>query len=60
VRTRNPWVLAVAGVFTVVALIVFVLASAAVGVPSEVSVPLIVLAALAYRSFKNRGGRVAS
>lgn len=51
---------AAAGLFTVVALIVFVLAGATVGVPSEVSLPLIVLAALVFRSFKNRGGRVAS
>ena len=59
VRTRKPWVIAVVALFTVFALIVFVLASASVGVPSETSLPLIVLAAIAFRAFRNRRGRVA-
>jgi len=54
VDTRNPWVVAGVGSFIVVALVVFVLLSAAVDVPSEISLPLIVLAALAIRSFRNR------
>ena len=59
VRTRKPWVVAVVVLFTVFALIVFVLASATVGVPSEISLPLLVLAAIAFRSVKNRRARVA-
>jgi hypothetical protein len=60
VNTRKPWVVAVVGVFTVFTVIVFVLASANVGIPSEISLPLIVLAAIAFRSFKNRCRHVAS
>ena len=56
--THNPWILAVLGLFIIVAVIIFVLAAATVGVPSETSLPLIVLAAIAFRSFKNRRGRV--
>jgi hypothetical protein len=59
VAGRQSVGVAVVGLVTVVALIVFVLASATVDVPSEVSLPLILLATLAFRSFKNRGGRVA-
>jgi hypothetical protein len=59
VRTRKPWVVAVAVLVTVFAVIVFVLASATVGVPSETSLPLLVLAAIAFRSVKNRRARVA-
>jgi hypothetical protein len=41
--------------FTVFALIVFVLASATMGVPSETSVPLLILLVLvSFGSFKNR------
>jgi hypothetical protein len=56
---RKPWPVAVVVALMVVALIVLVLAGATVGVPSELSIPLIVLAAIAFRSFKNRRGRVA-
>src|SRR3954471_12662339 len=59
VRTRKPWVVAIVVLFTVFAVIVFVLASATVGVPSEISLPLLVLAAIAFRSVKNRRARVA-
>jgi len=59
VHTRKPWVVAVVVLFTVVALTVFVLASATVGVPSEISLPLLVLAAIAFRSVKNRRARRA-
>lgn len=57
--TRKPWVVAALGLFTVLALIVFVLAAATVGIPSEVSLPLIVLAAIAFRSFHKRRQRIA-
>jgi len=40
--------------FTVFALIAFVLASAAMGVPSETSVPLLIAVLVAFGSFKNR------
>jgi len=59
VRTHKPWVVAIVLLFTVFAVIVFVLASATVGVPSEISLPLLVLAAIAFRSVKNRRARVA-
>jgi hypothetical protein len=58
VSTRKPWVVAVGVLFLVFAVVLFVLASAAVDVPSEVSLPLIVLAAIAFRMFRNRRGRV--
>jgi len=59
VHTRKPWVVAVVVLFTILALVVFVLASATVGVPSEISLPLLVLAAIAFRSIKSRRARVA-
>lgn len=58
--TDKPWVVAVVGLFTIFAVIVSVLGAANVGVPSEVSLPLIVLAAIGFRSFKNRRRRAAS
>jgi hypothetical protein len=55
VSTRKPWVVAVVGLFTVVAVIAFVLASAMIGVPSETSVPLLILLAfISLGSFRNR------
>src|SRR5262245_39901274 len=45
--------MAAIGFFTVVALIAVVLVSAAVDVPSELVLPMIVLAALAFRSLKH-------
>jgi len=60
VGTRKPWVVAVVAVSTVLAVIVFVLAAATVGVPSEVSLPLIVLAAIAFRSLRKTRTRAAS
>jgi hypothetical protein len=60
VGARKPWVLAVVGLFTTFVVILFVLASAAIDIPSEVSLPLIVLAAVLLRSFKNRRERHAA
>ena len=42
---------------TIAAVIVFVLAAALAGVPSEISLPLIVLAAFAVRTFRKRRQR---
>jgi hypothetical protein len=60
VNTRRPWVLAVRGLFTILAVILVVLASATVDVPSEVSLPLVVLAAVVFRSLRNRRRRAAA
>jgi hypothetical protein len=57
VSERDPWVVAGVVLLTIVAVIVFVLAAAMAGVPSEISVPLIVLAAFAVRTFRKRRQR---
>jgi len=59
VSTRKPWDVAIVVLLVVFAVVVFVLLSAAVGVPSEISLPLLVLAAIAFRAFRNRRGHVA-
>lgn len=59
-RTRNPWVVAVAGLLTVVGVVILVLTSATLGVPSEISVPLMLAAIVTFRWFKNRRGHPSS